>query len=160
MAKSSLRQRQSEAEKFIGSLSNGPMTVSGSSMGAYTAIKLTEKYPVENLILFCPAVYSKDAFNVNFDSKFTQIIRQKKSWLKSDAFDILKNFKGKVLIVIGDKDDVIPKKLLELLIKSLINAKSKEVMIIPDCPHAIHRWLEKNPEFAIKVAKQIVGFLK
>jgi len=159
MSKSSLKQRQLDAERYFEKIEDKQVTVCGSSMGAYTAIKLTEKYKINSLVLFCPAVYTIEAFDVPFNDEFTKIISEKESLLESDAFEILENFQGKILIFIGSADEVIPKKLLDLLDESLNKLKSKEIVMIPDCPHAIHLWLVRHEGWAKKVGKKIVDFL-
>ncbi len=109
LSASSLEGRLQEADEAIQNFHlQEPFNLCGSSMGGYIAIKLCEKYKVENLFLFAPAVYTTKAFKLKFDEKFGETIRQKESWKDSDAFTILKHFTGNVVIFIGDNDEVIP----------------------------------------------------
>lgn len=159
--KSSLKNRLQEAEEAIRQFNlKEPLSLCGSSMGGYIAIKLLEKYQVENLILFAPAVYDIKAFDVNFNNEFSDIIRAQDSWKNSDAFSILNTFKGNVLISIGEQDEVIPKELINHLYSNLTNTVSKEIVYIPNCPHAIHRWLSHNKEWTQKVSKKIVQLIQ
>lgn len=160
MATSSLAKRLKEAEQAIQNFHlTGPLNLCGSSMGGYIAIKLLEKYQVDNLILFAPAVYAAEAFALPFDTSFTEVIRTKDSWKNSDAFSILKNYTGNVLIFIGDKDEVIHRELLRLIDQSLVKVQSKEMITIPHCPHTIHRWLSQNKEWSEIVAKKITHYI-
>lgn len=158
---SSLTKRYNEALGAIKFLKKDrPLTICGSSMGAYIALKLLEKESVKNLILFCPAIYDARAFSVKFNDGFTDILRQKESWKNSDIFSALEKFNGNLLIFIGKEDEVIPKKVIELLDKVSRNVKKKEIVIVPNCPHKIHTWLSEHNDITDNVAEKISGFLK
>jgi uncharacterized protein len=95
--KSSLKKRNEEAIAIIDTFAAGrPSTVCGSSMGGYTAIKMLEKYETKNLVLICPAVYDRDAYNIPFDWRFTEIITKENSWQNTDAVDVLAVVSGMV----------------------------------------------------------------
>jgi hypothetical protein len=156
LSESSLKKRYVEAKQAIQDFHlTEPLNICGSSMGGYIAIKLLEEFKVQNLILFCPAIYDTKAFDVPFDERFTSIIRKEHSWMQTDAFDTFKKFTGNVLIFIGENDEVIPDSLLSMIDTSLEQAQSKELIRIPGCPHTIHRWLSQNPLWAKKVAEKI-----
>lgn len=160
LAKSSLKDRVSESVKAVTNFGlNAPLNICGSSMGGYIAIKMLEKYDLANLILFCPAVYDKKAYDVNFGENFSYLIRMENSWKNSDAFEILENFRGNVLIVIGEEDEVIPKELMKMIDSSLKRVKCKEFIRIPNCPHTIHTWLNQNKTIATKIADKITHFV-
>lgn len=85
------------------------IAVVGSSMGAPIALRLcleTEK--IRALILVSPAAYSKEAENQPLTDSFTKVIQRKNSWQDSPSFQILRNYKGSVMIIYGSKDSVIP----------------------------------------------------
>ena len=143
--KSSLEKRNKEVKailKYFNICEN--LTVIGSSMGGYIASTLVKDFDIENLILFCPAAYSQDAWSVRFDLGFTDIIRTEKSYLNSDIEDILSNYKGKSLFFIGSEDDIIPNEVVNLFDISLKNTIYSEKYILKNCPHPIHRWGIKN----------------
>ena len=103
LSESSLKKRYVEAKQAIQDFHlTEPLNICGSSMGGYIAIKLLEEFKVQNLILFCPAIYDTKAFDVPFDERFTSIIRKEHSWMQTDAFDTFKKFTGNVLIFIGE----------------------------------------------------------
>ncbi len=161
LRESSLEHRCREAQSAISKFRlTEPLTVCGSSMGGYIAIKLLETYAIEHLILFCPAVYDRKAFSLSFDEKFSSVIRVKDSWKNSDAFEILDKFTGKILIITGEKDEVIPPELLVQLATALTHASYKEIITIPGCPHKIHGWLRTEPIWTEKIADAIAAFLK
>ena len=100
-------------------------------MSGYTAIKLTEAFKVDNLILFVPAVYTARAYRLPFGPEFSAAIRVPGSWNDSDAFDILSGFRGNLLIVAAESDRVIPVEVIEQLHASARNARFKTP---PHCP--------------------------
>ncbi len=105
LKKSSLKKRVEEAQMAIKSYAiNKPLTLCGASMGGYIAIKILEIYPVDTLILFCPALYDRNAYDAQFDQGFTQIIRTYESWRNTDVLQTLENFTGKLLIIMGQND--------------------------------------------------------
>ncbi len=79
-----------------------PMTLIGTSMGGHTALELLPHLPVKNLVLFCPAAYSADAFNVPFGNGFSGIIRQPDSYRNATVFANLENFTGNFIMIIGN----------------------------------------------------------
>ncbi len=158
-ASSSLKKRFDEATAVINAFADGnPRTIMGSSMGGYNAIKMLEKYDIKNLILYCPGVYDRHAFEVQFDQGFTDMIRKENSWENTDAKEILETFKGNLLVVIGSEDTTIPKGVIELIDRSAMNTLRKEIMILPGAPHAINVWMQSHPDFALEVGKKVAEF--
>jgi len=132
---SSLEKRFEQAKFIIKQQSPDFSTLIASSMSAYTAIKLTEIFPIKNLILMVPAVYTSKAYTLTFGSSFSKTIREENSWLDSDAFTILKEFKGNLLILAAQNDEVIPPLVLERIYSSASSAKSKKLHIVPNGEH-------------------------
>ena len=104
LKKGSLKKRVTEAQAAIQTFTTAaPLTICGASMGGYIAIKMLKLFHVNTLILMCPALYNGAAYDVPFDQEFTEILRMPESWRQTDALEIIKNFTGKLLIIIGDK---------------------------------------------------------
>lgn len=161
LKKTSLEQRTAEALEAIKLYSNQrELTVFGSSMGGYVALELLKEIEIKNLLLFAPAVYGKDAFTLRFDSGFTEAIRKPESWKENSVMAELKKFRGNLLLVIGEMDAVIPKGVVEMIDQSAVSAKSKEVIVIPECPHPIHDWFETNHEVRDAINEKIIQLLK
>jgi len=131
----SLYLRTKQAQTVIDNYAENFSMLIGSSMSAYTAIKLTTVYEVKNLVLMVPAVYNSKAYKVQFGSEFSEIIREKNSWQDSDAFEILRKFTGNLLIIAAQNDKVIPHTVVEKIFNSAICAKSKKLHIINDAEH-------------------------
>lgn len=118
-----------------------------------------EKAAIPSLILFAPAIYDKRAYGIPFTKRFSDMIKEKRSWENSDIFSILEKFKGNLLIFIGEKDEVIPNKVIQLLDQHSPHAANKEIVVLPGAGHAIHTWIQEKPNLADEVAKKIVEFL-
>ncbi len=157
----SLKERTEEILAVVSNLNiETPLHVFGFSMGGYTAIKLTEILSVELLVLFAPAVYDRKAYDIKFGYGFSEIIRADKSWQNTDAWEILNKFKGRVLIFIGDKDDVIPNEVVPKIYDSLVNAKFREVIILKNAPHKLGSYLNENDDMRKVVINKIIKELK
>ena len=158
---SSLRKRLTEANEISNLLSKDkPITVIATSMGGHIAVKLFDTLKVQNLILFCPAAYSDDAFELNFSSAFTNEIRKNESWKKSGVFEIIRSFEGNLLIVIGEEDKVIPKGVIDSFFKNATNTNKKKLLVLPNAPHGLHFWLNDNKEQMQTVKDAIIDILK
>jgi pimeloyl-ACP methyl ester carboxylesterase len=156
---SSLEQRTNESIYAIESFaSKDPLVICGSSMGGEIALRLLRSFSVKSLILFCPAIYSDKAFSVKFGEGFTEIIREQDSWQQSAIFPYLKDFKGKLLIIVGELDSVIPPGVIEVLEKQSTNVSRKEVYKIPGCPHRYQEWLAEHPEELKKVCEKVAEY--
>lgn len=133
--KTTLHGRTDQAATVIKHTCQEPLTLIAASMGSYSAIKLTEIFKVENLVLLVPAVYTPHVYDIPFGPEFTAKIRVQDSWKDSDAFDLLSDFTGNVMIFAAEFDDVIPSELVEQLYASTINAKNRVLHIVPDSKH-------------------------
>ncbi|MFW2368749.1 MAG: alpha/beta hydrolase [Desulforhopalus sp.] len=132
---SSLRERTNQAAAVIRENCSNPLTILGASMSGYTAIKLTELFPVDNLILLVPAVYSYRVYDTAFGDKFSEVIRSPRSWQDSDAFTILSEFKGNLVIIAAEYDDVIPAEIVQRIQASAKRAKKTSLYIVPGSNH-------------------------
>ena len=159
---SSLFCRTRQACSVVDSLNiQQPFSVIGASMGAYTAVKLLKYYPIKSLVLLVPAMYTSAAYTVPFNEGFTDIIRKPESWHHSDAWDILSGYRGRLLIIAGENDQVIPQGVINKIYDSAVNAKERKLFIAPRASHFVFTDLRtNNPEGFCSVSGQIVEMLK
>ncbi len=156
LKKSSLKQRVSEARTAIELYTTKEkLTICGSSMGGYVALKMLASYDIKNLILFAPAIYDEKAFEVPFDQGFTEILQGPESWKNSDVLADLEKFTGNLLLFIGSDDEVIPDGMVNLIAVHSSNAARKEIVRFGNCPHALHCWLDDHPLEKKQVAEKI-----
>ena len=158
---SSLQARVEESKYAIEHFAaKEDLTIYGSSMGGEVAIRMTEFFPIKTLILFCPAIYDEAAFGVKFGEGFTDIIRMSESWKKSHAPKLLEKFTGKLLIVIGEKDEVIPPGVIQILDEHSPNASKKEILRIPGMGHYHYQqWFLEHPEILQMVAEKFAEYV-
>ena len=161
LKKSNLFKRVVEAQSVIEKFgSNFPLTLFGMSMGGYTAIKLLAHLNVQTLVLICPAIYSRSAYAVPFEEGFSQIIRRPGSFLDSDALDLLSQFRGKLLVIVGEKDEVIPIQVIDLIVSNATLASEVKLLKIPESPHLILSWLELRPDLKSEIFSTITHFVE
>lgn len=142
----SLYSKVLQAKTFIDKFINVPFSIVGASMGGYIAIKLTEIYDIKSLILFVPALYTTEAYNINFGNKFSEIIRKDNSWKDSDSFNIVNKYKGKVLLISVNGDSVIPVDLTSKFRKS-VNINNFDEYIIKNGDHKIFDYIYESDEY-------------
>lgn len=132
---SSLHERTEQAAAVIRHTCIEPLTLIAASMSAYTAIRLTEIFAVNNLILLVPAIYTSYAYDLAFGSEFSAAIRAPNSWRDSDAFSILEGFKGNLLVIAAEHDNVIPTEVVERIHASAKHAEINRLHVVPGSAH-------------------------
>ncbi len=157
---SSLKERTEITLEVIKQSGFVPKIVIGSSMGAYTAIRLLEHFEIHNLILFVPAVYSDESYAIPFGENFTKAIKESNSWMKSIEWNIIESFKGKLLIVTAEKDEVVLPEIVDKLYGSARSSSSREIYSVAGASHSFTRFLNENDEQLLGLVNRIVSFLK
>lgn len=117
---SSLALRVEEARAAIDAIR--PRQLLGAvsmSMGGYVAVRLSQVVSLNALVMIAPAMYDGKAFTAPFGPAFSHIIRRHESWRDSDAFAILKEFAGWILIVVGEQDRTIPAGVIEACVDAI-----------------------------------------
>lgn len=132
---SSLYSRTQQALAVIAHLDVPVTGCLGSSMGAYNAIHLSTLADFRSLMLLVPGIYTPAALRVNFGPAFSNVIRQDKSWQDSDAWPLLSGFRGNVLIVAAQCDDVIPQQIPERLHRAATDAHWNALFVVPNADH-------------------------
>lgn len=136
LAQSSVASRTRQAQAvLVASPLSGPLVVFGSSMGAYNAIRLTEQIKIDALVLIVPGVYTPLAYEVPFGPEFSAVIRRERSWVDSDAWDILSRFEGRLLIIHAEHDAVIPLEISDRLFGAATRAQSRQLHIVQGAEH-------------------------
>jgi len=106
------------------------------SMGGHVAIKLQQILGFNALVLIAPAVYATSAYSVAFGYGFTAIIREPNSWNESHIWPILKKFSGKMLVIIGENDAVIPAGVIEKM-QQVTRPNVAQIVILKDVDHFV-----------------------
>ena len=157
---SSLQKRVSEARAALTACGfQQPISVCASSMGGHVALELLKYVNIQSLLLFYPAVYTKDAVDLPFgDPLFSSIIRGEKSWENSNVFNYLHDFTGNLLVVAGQKDNVIPREVIDLIMSNANLTNPKRLIVIEDAPHLLLSTLYERPSVFEDICNTIIEF--
>lgn len=142
------------------SLDDNHIYLWGSSMGAHVACRVVDDFPnIKGLILQSPAAYGGDAELLELDETFTALIRRENSWIDSLAFASLERFRGRILVVYGEQDNVVPERV-QIQYKQICQQKGGSVVTLQD---GAHRLLNPQTEVQklalVELAKSAVLFL-
>lgn len=162
LASSSLEKRVQQSSEIIKHFFSrmNSVTLIASSMSGYIAVKVLEICDIHNLIMLAPAVYTKEAYTVPFGQNFSSIIRSPLSWEKTDAWKSIGQFSGNLLIFQAEKDQVIPKGLIDRLYEESVSVKSKKNIIFKNATHPLTDWLTEHPEELKITISEIVALVK
>lgn len=154
-----LDDAHSALEQLTAIVSIENITIIGCSMGGHVAVRLLGKNKeLNSVILLYSAAYGLEAEDKMLNEDFSNVIRKENSWKNSPVFPILEAYKGKVLVIYGENDTVIPKQVMESF-RSITEKKGTYILL----PHAAHVILspqnveqEKDKEYALR---EISNFL-
>ncbi|AXO90127.1 alpha/beta hydrolase [Pseudomonas parafulva] len=174
-----------EAQRFMAHLGEGCTTLVGHSLGASIALKLAAQRPqIDKLVLICPAVYPDAAHGAPFGPAFSAAIRTPWAFLDCDSYAFLRQFSGRVLLVIGEYDGLnskthgqgagtsagtrllrgvpryspIPEEVTHALLRS-VPAPHVQCLLLTDCDHGIAAHLRDAPQVADQVAETVAEFI-
>jgi len=181
----SLATNLEEAQRFHTHIAPRCRTLIGHSLGAAITLKLAARLPqVDSIVLICPAVYPDEAHRAPFGPAFTTAISKPYGFLDSDSYAFLKQFQGRVLMVIGEYDGLnsqrfgkgpgtsagslwlagaeryspIPEEVTQALMQS-VPAARLQCLFLTDCDHGIASHLRSTPAIADQVASAVAGFI-
>lgn len=181
----SLSTNRDEALRFHRHIAARCQTLVGHSLGASIALKLAAQQPsVDKLILICPAVYPDSAHDAPFGPAFKAAISKPYGFLDCDSFEFLRNFHGRVLLVVGEYDGLnsqthgqgagtsagtlwlrgaqryspIPEEVTHSLLKS-VPPPHLECLFLSNCDHGIAAHLRAAPVVADQVAQTVFEFV-
>lgn len=144
----SLEHRTGQALRFVEAAGLAqPLVIVASSMGAHTAIQLTRHLKVSGLLLNVPAVYDRAAHAVPFGPDFSRLIRRERSWEDSDAWEILRDFAGDLLVISASEDQVIPEGVIRGLLQNATAARSRRHLRLEGAGHRYCLEPERLREF-------------
>ena len=160
---SSLADRQAQALAVAAHLGLGaarpPLALVASSMGGHTACQLLDSLQPRALVLFCPAAYTPAAEHQPFGPAFQQTLRATTDFTDALAWAALRRFRGRLLLVWGAEDDVIPPAVIQGYGQVATAARSVDVVRLPGVGHALHLWLQAQPAAAQALQQRIVAVL-
>ncbi|RJQ53816.1 MAG: alpha/beta fold hydrolase [Desulfobacteraceae bacterium] len=161
LKESSLYQRTLQALRVVESQKIAqPVTIIAASMGAYTAVRLLKHIAVDTLILLVPAMYAACAYRTPFGRGFTAIIREPESWHRSDAWEILSGYRGRLFLVAAEKDTVIPSDVIDRISGAAANTKEFVRHTVSGAPHAVFTYLRSvSPDRLERIMRQMIDMI-
>jgi pimeloyl-ACP methyl ester carboxylesterase len=161
LADSSLSHRAALALAVVEHLGmQRPVSMIASSMGGHVACTLIDSLAPTALVLYCPAAYEQAAQDLAFGPAFQQVIRATTSFAASPAFDALDRFTGRLLVVYGSEDAVIPREVEREYVTRARKAKRIEVIRLAGAGHRLHDWLEARPVQSAGVFERVLATLQ
>ena len=150
---------QSALDTFLKLSNIRDLFVAGFSMGGHVAARLLERNKnINGLILSSAAAYGRNSENKTFDIQFTNSIQVVNSWKNSPIFPILQKFKGKVLVIYGEHDKVIPGDVKTQYL-TIGKAKGKSVVVKNGKHNLFAPVSETEKTNQIEVIKIIADFI-
>ncbi len=158
LAASSLRHRADQALAVAQALDlRAPRALLATSMGAHVACSLIEALAPSALVLFAPAAYAGAAETVPFGPAFQQVLRATATFADSPAFAALEGFTGRLLVVYGTEDAVIPPAVQHGYRTRAVRAASVDVVSLPGAGHRLHDWLRMHPAERDAVLRRVAA---
>lgn len=118
----------------------------GFSMGAYVAVKAAAQLGVPSLCLAIPAAYATQAYQVPFGPQFSQILRTPDSWVDSDAFDLVADYTGHLLVISAEEDRVVPPEIPHTYLTCAKRSASRQHHIIRGAGHQLSEHYAREPQ--------------
>jgi pimeloyl-ACP methyl ester carboxylesterase len=139
--------------------------VVGSSYGAYLAAIMTAQRPVRWLALRAPALYNDAGWDLpkrqlHADPDFSAYRRRAVRAEENRALRACAAFRGDVLIVESEHDDIVPHPVIANYLAACIQARSVEHRLIEGADHGLSdvAWQRTSTSFLLEwLAKRIIG---
>ena len=123
----------------------------GGSLGGYVAAFLASKNP-KSIILQAPAAYSDKILDIQRDENRDLNV----GFEDSISYINISKYKGWLLVQKCEKDEVIPKGMVELYYDKATNAKKKKFYVIKGAKH----WLGGQPKQKKESQENIIKWFK
>jgi len=136
-------------------LAPSALTLVGFSMGAYVAAKAAVELRAPRLCLAIPAAYAVQAYEVPFGPSFSQILRTPGSWEESDAFELIRDYPGHMLVVSAERDAIVPAEIPERY-ASVGNCRASTAHhVIKKSGHNLSEHFEREPRARMAAYEEI-----
>lgn len=122
--------------------------VMGTSFGGFVAAILVGEFDsIKSLVLRAPAVYPNKLLDLHVKLISDHNHIEKEEWLESIAYEGMSLFKGSLLVIQSEKDDVIDPWIVQNYYDKAINASKKELFIQEGAGHSLHATPDSLKEF-------------
>ena len=126
----------------------------GSSMGGYVAASLVKKNDIKSLLLSVPVAYAyPNEKMVDSIDKGNKYLNDEKNWIKSETLNCIKKFKGSLLVVRNEFDEILLKEMVESYFNEASEVKMKKLYLLKGAKHSTHdnpKAKEKQQRIAVE----------
>ena len=160
LGKTSLATRLEDAivayDVLEGQIQTSDIFSVGVSMGAATALQLSQERTLKGIGFVYPAAYSRAAHTISFGPDFSVEIRKDDDLMSYLEFRLLNQYAGKLLLAYGSKDEVVPPEILSLY-RSEIMLKEG---VVTENPEAAHAFMRKDDPVSLDAQRALAVELK
>lgn len=114
--------------------------ICGSSYGAVIGVALSEEHNIKSIVLRAPAIYTDEMMETKLDSILADekhIFNALSNIKHTSIVRAISKFKGDLLIIASENDELIPVSIPQTLFKEASLAKIKKLKIMKNAPHAL-----------------------
>ena len=116
--------------------------IQGTSFGGYvTGMLLNDCDFIKSVVLRVPAAYSDKNLNVKANAE-EGYFKKRENWINSSAYNGLEKFKGELLIIESEKDELLPSEQVQKYYNIATNAVKRKLYIHRNAGHS----LSDNPK--------------
>lgn len=113
--------------------------IQGTSFGGYVALILVQDYNfIKSIVLRAPAALSDKDIDVNMGSKIRGYFIKKENWIDSSSYNDLSNFRGHLLVLRSEKDELIPEEVVNKYYDVAVNAKERKLYVQKNAGHELN----------------------
>ena len=122
--------------------------IMGTSFGGFVAAILMSEFDyIKSLILRAPAIFPEEIMDINVDDLRAYSYIEKEKWLSSIAYDGISKFKGNLLVIQSEKDEVVHDWIVQNYFDRAENATKKELYVQKGAGHSLHATPDLLKEF-------------
>lgn len=112
--------------------------ISGSSYGCFVAAIIMQEFDfVKSLVFRAPAVYPDELLDAHVSSLQDHAYIKREKWLESIAYNGIEHFKGDLLIIQSENDEVVHPWVVEEYYNRAVNASKREMFILKGAKHSL-----------------------
>ena len=119
----------------------------GSSAGGYLAALLAEGENIKSLVLRAPPIYDDEIFREPMGKVYESRFTGRGEYKKSRVINRISQYKGSLLIIQSENDEVIPKEVIQAYSNNAVSAREKKIHIIRGATHTLPRGSSYKKEF-------------
>ncbi len=120
----------------------------GTSFGGFVAAIIIPEFEfIKSLVLRVPAIFTEDIMDINVKDLRIYSYEDKKKWLSSIAYDGISKFKGDLLVIQSEHDEVVKDWIVKNYYDQATSASKREYYVQKGAGHSLHATPDSLKEF-------------